>query len=224
MTATPSTSTLLLTVKLQPTQAVVSEEPYLYEDALRDVEGYDYFSGYSESSRIHNNTLHLWQSGCRAGETWNCTLACSDPDTGPSMVWNSPEAMFTLHNCLAYPILATAAAHGWLVQDPPGLLDSFGILSDDVLPFNLTAGVSMTSTSAWPVINGCLQRVCTEFNGDQAGSDCFGLDIHRTSYRAGPLDTLWNVSLVSLSKQFFAASRSITDYDNLGSGRKYRLV
>jgi hypothetical protein len=210
MSSTLLPSSASLTVTLQSTQTAVTTESYLYEDALNDAEGYGYLSDYSGSPRLGNNTLFLWESGCRVGDVWNCTLACSDLEAGPNMVWNSSEAMFTLHNCLVYPILATAAANNWLVQDPAGLLDKFEIPSRDILPTNATAEDAKLGASAWPVINGCLTKVCAPLNGENADRICSGPDMQRTKYRAGPQNNPWKVNLVRFLNMA-VASRLIAD-------------
>lgn len=194
MTSTSSLSHVSLTVVLQPTQSAISTEPYLYSDAVNDALGNGY-SHYIGSPESRNNTLFLWESGCRIGDTWNCTLACSDSETGLNMVWNSSDAMFTLQNCLVYPILATAAAYEWLEQDPPDLLDNFGITPHEMMPINTTTDAER-SGSAWPVINGCLKRACSPFNGYKAEDECSGYDTRSTAYLAGSTDNVWNVSLV----------------------------
>jgi hypothetical protein len=214
MSSTLLTSSASLTVVLRPTQSVVTTESYLYEDALYDARGYGSYSDYPGSPHPGNNTLFLWESGCRVGETWNCTLACLDLEAGPNMVWNSSEAMFTLQNCLVYPILATAAAHDWLVQDTPGLLDKFEIPSRDILPTNTTTEDLKLSTSAWPVINGCLQRVCAPLNGEDSEYSCSRPDTKRTRYRAGPQDSPWLVNMVRFLK-IAVTSRLIADNDGV---------
>jgi hypothetical protein len=214
MSSTLLTSTASLTVVLQPTPTADTIESYLYEDALDDARGYGSAGDYSGSPHLGNNTLFLWESGCRVGETWNCTLACADLKAGPNMVWNSSEAMFTLHNCLVYPILATAAAHDWLVQDPAGLLDKFKIPSHDILPTNATTEDLELSASAWPVINGCLKKVCAPLNAEDVEHECSGPDTKRTRYLAGPQDSPWNVNLVRFLKMS-VASRLIADNDGV---------
>jgi hypothetical protein len=211
MTSTTSSSNVSLTVVLQPTQSVVPTESYLYQDALYDALGMN-LSDYTGSPQHRENTLFLWESGCRTGETWNCTLACSDTEAGRNMVWNSSEAMFTLHNCLVYPVLATAVAHEWLVQDPPDLLDKFGISSHDLLTANATTGKAELNESAWPVINGCLQRVCAPFSGSQNLDQCTRHETQSTTFYSGPQDDSWNISLVRHLAQR-TAFRPIADND-----------
>jgi hypothetical protein len=193
MPTTTSPSNVSLTVFLQPTQSVVLNEKYWYDDALNDAQGYGY-SDYTGSPQPHENTLFLWESGCRTGDTWNCTLACADPENGRNMTWSAPEAMFTLHNCLVYPILATAEAHGWLVQDPPDLLDRFSISARSILSTNTTR--TWEDKLAWPVVNDCLQKVCTPAYGYQAKDHCSVFDTRGTDYSARSNGKAWNIYMV----------------------------
>lgn len=194
MTSASSLFNSSLTVVLQPTQPAIPTQLYLYSDAVNDALGNGH-SDYIASPEPRNNTLFLWESGCRIGDTWNCTLACSDSETGLNMVWNSTGAMFTLQNCLVYPVLATAAAHEWLEQHPADLLEKFGITPHEMMPISTTTDTER-SASAWPAIGGCLKRACTQFNGYKAEDECSGHDTHFPGYLAGSADNVWNVSLV----------------------------
>lgn len=164
-----SASNLSLTLVQRTSQSTLPGEIYSYSDAFSDAVGTN-LSEYSGSPGVANNTLFLWESGCRVNGTWNCTLACSESETAYSMVWNSSETMFTLHNCLLYPIIATAAFHGWLVEDPPGLLDKFTI-SSNVAPIDVAADFS-ENEAIWSVVNGCLVEMCYRTNGYAAKELC----------------------------------------------------
>lgn len=143
-------------------EALPSETPYayLFNDAVSDAFGWN-ASGFAGSPAHKSDTLFLWESGCKIGDTWNCTTACLDPAQGPDMVWNSTDAMFTLQNCLLYPILASAAAQRLLVQDPPGLLEKYGIDIND----NLSAESAPNGTAHFPVLESCVQDFCIEIAG-----------------------------------------------------------
>lgn len=207
-----STSTseivLSLTLKEQPTQSPIIERPYTYEDAFSDALGQDYTSysshgRYAGSPDFRNNTLFLWESGCRTNGTWNCTLACSDSEQGRNMVWNSSEAMFTLQNCLVYPMLLNATAHGWLVEDPPGLLDKFNIIPDDIKT-NYTTDFA-PSSRVRPVIDRCLAASCASLPHygrcvlDDDGNSSHNPWIDRSAYLIGPVDQKWRPSVVSIA-------------------------
>lgn len=68
------------------------------------------------------------------------------------MVWNSTDAMFTLQNCLLYPILASAAAQSLLVQDPPRLLEKYGIDTNNTLDI----GSASNATTYFLVLESCV--------------------------------------------------------------------
>jgi hypothetical protein len=109
---------------------------------------------------VEDNRVYLWQSGCLVNDVWNCDLACSTP----THVWNDTNATFTYQNCLLQPILALSAAQQWLVQDPPGLLNKYGIST------NLTASIGDDPQHAlqWPVVKRCTERFCDEIRPNSA--------------------------------------------------------
>jgi hypothetical protein len=114
------------------------------------------------------------------------------------MVWDSSDAMFTLHNCLVYLILATTAAHGWLEQHPLSLLDDFGINPSKMLSVDNTTNAD-NDRLAWRVIFGCVQSVCASYFGEALVNICYRKSTMNTTYRAGPSDRIWNISLVGSS-------------------------
>lgn len=133
-----------LTLIRQPIQTFVPSEGYTYSDAVNDALGFEEGPGTSlfiDSSHA-SDTLFLWESGCLMNGTNDCGLACSYSEEGLNMVWNSPNAMFTLHKCLVYPILATAAERGWLVQEQNDLLARFNISASNMLLTNASATYS----------------------------------------------------------------------------------
>lgn len=156
--------TVSLTLKEQPTQSVIHNQSYTYEDALNDALGEEQF-GHGEKypgspDYINDNAVFLWESGCRVNETWNCTLACTNSRIGRNMVWKSSDAMFTLHNCLVYPIILNATRQGLLFEDPPGLLDKFNIIHDSASNDTELSIGHESNTNPLPVVNGCLWALC----------------------------------------------------------------
>lgn len=140
----------------------------------------------------------LWDSGCLMNGTNDCGLACSLSEEGRNAVWKSPDAMFTLHNCMVYPILATAAEHGWLEQEQHDLLAKFNISASNMLLTNVSATYSR-SPMPWKVVNICIKTVCDLLYGIDANTQC---NVHRwisnTSYAAGPETALWLPRMASL--------------------------
>lgn len=213
-----ATYNLQLTVKAQPAQSVLPDQAYLYHDAVFDALGVAMESGgnaneepYAGSPAPVFNTLFLWESGCRFNESWNCTRACLDPYIGPGMVWSAADAMFTLHNCLLYPLLANSSFHGWLVEDPPGLLDTFGISALD-----LTGDEGFkawgANVSTLPVVQDCITAMCDLVYDEPSLSVCsepsgLGWLSWSTAYGVGPtddlgsIDHLWRPVIVRLPRE-----------------------
>lgn len=108
----------------------------------------------------------LYSDGCRVNGTRDCTKACLDTTVGPSIVWNSPDTLFTLHNCIEYPRLSTAAAHGELSAESSKLLEKYNIIANDTLPANAS------NVNAWPVISGCLRKMCFRYYGLDNETEC----------------------------------------------------
>jgi hypothetical protein len=183
-----SVSNISLTLVQQPTQSFPPTATTPYKGAIHDA-----------SVGLHgtNNTLFLWETGCRNNQTWNCDQACLDSDESSEMVWNSNDGLSTLRNCLVYPIIATAASLGWLVEDPPGLLNHFGVSPSDAVSVD-PAQSNETLTSAWSVVNDCLARICDALYGSNSIQECLDYSGARTNYHMGPTDDLWNPRLVSL--------------------------
>lgn len=201
MSSTSGTTNVTLSATSWPTPSEIilvnshQHDVYTYQDALNDVLGYGSPDYPGSPPEALNSTFFLWESGCRIGKTRNCTLACSDTNDGYNMVWNSSDAMFTLHNCFVYPILATAAAYGWLEQHPPSLLDDFGINPSKMVSVDNTPHAE-TDRLAWRIIFDCVQSVCASYYGEATVDTCYQNKTFDTSYRTGPSDRTWNISLV----------------------------
>jgi hypothetical protein len=137
---------------------------------------------------VEDNTVYLWQSGCLTDNVLNCDLACMTPHK----VWNGTNATFTYQNCLLQPILALSAAEKWLVEDPPGLLDKYGIST------NLTTAVGHDPQQSlqWTAMDKCTEKFCKEI---RPNSDyCFGGPGHRKlKYALGGFDPPWYPIVVS---------------------------
>jgi hypothetical protein len=109
-------STTYLTVKELPT-SLAGPSSYSFVDALSDAGFYtakDHNPQAVGRSAHKHNTLYLWESGCHTNDGWDCRASCMNTSTRPHMVWNSTDSIFTLQNCLVYPILGYSAAQGWL--------------------------------------------------------------------------------------------------------------
>ena len=140
----------------------VAPNAYLFNDAVSDAFGWAKADGEFPASPAHEiDTVFLWESGCQLGDAWNCTMACLDTVQGPEMAWNSPNAMFTVQNCLLYPMLASAEAQSLLVQDPPGLLEKYGI---DPSNFQ-DAGPIGNALTHFPVLESCVSEFCVDMAG-----------------------------------------------------------
>lgn len=187
-----SVSNISLTLVQQPTQSHLPTATPLYDDAVYDA---------SVGSPGANNTLFLWEAGCRSNQTWNCDQACSNSNESYEMVWNSNDDLSTLRNCLVYPLLATAASHGWLVEEPPGLLDRFGISPGDMVSVD-SAASNDTLEEAWDVVNDCLYQMCNALYGSDSSQKCHDYNTTRTNYHIGPVDHLWNPKLVRSTPGF----------------------
>lgn len=82
------------------------------------------------------------------------------------MVWNSPDALYTFYNCISYPMISTAAAHGQISTEDLGLLEKFDIIVNDTMPANAS------NVDAWPVISGCLREMCFRYKGQGNEAAC----------------------------------------------------
>lgn len=191
---TASTSILSLTLKKQAIHTSALTQGYRYLDALADGlgllgAGNELFVEPSQA----NDTVFLWESGCMTNGTSNCTSACQNSEESRNMVWNSPDAMFTLHSCLIRPVLLNAAANGWLVEDSPGLMDRIGIHSNDLQQFK-----NLSYPRPIKVVNNCVWAMCSLLYGTQAEEKC---PLHEVSsaYIYGPSEQPWTPSFVSAS-------------------------
>lgn len=208
-----STTNLSLTLTRQPvlpleTMALLGE--YGYEAAISGAFGRGPETLLLDDSSNTNNTVFLWELGCLVNGTPNCTSSCLDPHQSPSLVWNSPESMLTLHNCLLYPILATAAAHGWLVEDPPGLMGKFNISSSDILPIDFNG--TLINPPAWSAVHNCVYSMCKLLDGTQADDRCtFHNTPNYTAYTLGPAVRPWTPYLVRLVQNLISAGEAPAD-------------
>lgn len=153
-------STAYLTVKELPT-SLAGPSSYSFVDALSDAGVYipkDHNPQAVERPAHEHNTLYLWESGCRTNDGWDCRASCMDTSTRPRMVWNSTNSIFTLQNCLVYPILGYSAARGWLNESSPGLLEKYGIPLNDSVSFE----DSREHNKFWPAIRDCRGAMCSD--------------------------------------------------------------
>lgn len=155
-------NTLAQTLTLVERAAIPTTTPnaYLFNDAISDAFGWN-ASEFKGSLPQARDTVFLWENGCKMGDAWDCTTACFDPVQGVEMVWNSTDAMFTMQNCLLYPVLASAAAQLLLVQDPPGLLEKYGIDTSSTLDAESIAN----ATTYFPVLESCVREFCVDIAG-----------------------------------------------------------
>jgi hypothetical protein len=131
------------------------EPLYDYDDALVDGIGY-VANNYPGQPSRSNNTALLWESGCQAGDFWNCTAACLDLERGPTLMRNSVNATNTLQNCIVYPIIAVALASGSLSGDGLTLAQKYNIQP--------MSNVSLSDPAQiWPVFHGCISTYCNTF-------------------------------------------------------------
>lgn len=200
----PAVTTVSLTLKEQPTESAIYNQSYTYEIALNDALG-TYPSYYDRDSErypgspdyTNENTVFLWESGCRVNGTWDCTLACTNSRIGHNMVWNSSDAMFTLHNCLLYPVILHATAHRFLVEEPPGLLDKFNNFPDRTNSHNKLLLDHNYNGAVLAVINDCLRAVCDLVSNDRESYSC-AIDVDRRTYfTVGPPDQSYFPTIVS---------------------------
>lgn len=200
-----STVAFPLTLISQPIQTFAPSVTYTYDDALNDALGLRTGPGTSlfiDPSQT-NNTLFLWESGCIIDGMKDCGLACSSSEEGLRALWNSPDAMFTMHNCMVYPILATAASYGWLVEKPSGLLERFNISISDMLSKNENLSFPK-SPEPWKAVNTCIKTMCNLLYGTRANENNCTMDGwgYKTSYTFGAQRPLWSPTMVSLSSDF----------------------
>lgn len=190
----PSSSSIAsLTLREQSGPSTFSAR-YTFDDAKYDAAG-KLGSQYEASPPPASNTVFLWESGCRANDSWNCTAACMDEEIGPTMLWNSTTAMFTLQNCLINPLVALSAAQGWLLEEPVGLLEKYEIYGarSDLEAFNISEWVSNNEPLAempWGtsslVVNSCTRAFCAEVYSDPRHSECVHVDLmYPTDLRCG---------------------------------------
>jgi hypothetical protein len=180
--STTTAHSLTLIERAAPPTATANA--YLFNDAVSDAFGWN-ASNFTGSPAHKSDKVFLWESGCKIGDTWNCTMACLDPLQGSEMVWNSTDSMFTLQNCLLYPILASAAAQSLLVQDPPGLLEKYGIDTNNTLD----TGSALNATTYFPVLESCVQEFCVDIAGRTEPS-CSPWDYYQNS-TTGPEYAPW---------------------------------
>lgn len=123
---------------------------YSFQDALQDAAGLAPLE----------SELTLYESGCHVDDGWNCTAACLDPALGPALLWDGPEAMYTLQNCMVLPLIAYLLANGSLSQRQASLASKYSIEAD----------LTLWSREGWPVINGCMRAACEE--SSSGAEDC----------------------------------------------------
>lgn len=158
------------------------------------------FAPPSEDLPQRNNTIVLFDSGCYQGNRWNCTAACLDEEQGPGITWSGQNASYTIQNCLAYPIIANAAAQGWLEEKRPGLLKKYGIVPNLSLPTKIS-NAEVDYHYAWPVVRNCMQKFCFLLNDgdDQYDRRSFGPPAPATNYTVGPSSSPWSPRLVRIA-------------------------
>ncbi|KAM0718766.1 hypothetical protein Q7P37_005837 [Cladosporium fusiforme] len=212
-----SSSIAFLTVYQQPAGTPASGEKYNYTDVLSDALGV-LGSNYSASPQPIENTIFLWESGCHlnGSGTRNCTLACANTPATKSF-WNDSNAMFTVHNCLVYPILATASRQGWLVNESSEILNDFGIVDSDVLPVN---DLTRPGEKSWSVVNKCMADICHRLYTDdvEAAPKCSASHGLRTAYSIGPSGLLWHRSMMLNASELCELGRAIPNPDLAGPG------
>jgi hypothetical protein len=162
MSVTPTRTLTLVERVALPT---VPPNAYLFNDAVSDAFGWN-ASEFADSPALEIDTVFLWENGCKTGDGWDCSMACLGIEQGSDMVWNSKDAMFTLQNCLLYPILSSAETQSLLVQDPPGLLEKYGIHAN-ILDAGLVtdAGLYVDATKYFPVLESCVLEFCVDVAG-----------------------------------------------------------
>jgi hypothetical protein len=185
MSITPTRTLTLVERVALPT---VVPNAYLFNDAVSDAFGWN-ASEFAGSPALEIDTFFLWENGCKTGDAWDCTKACRDTEQGPEMVWNSRDAMFTLQNCLLYPILASAATQSLLVQDPPGLLEKYGIYTN-ILDAGLVADAESVAnaTTYFPVVESCVREFCVDLAGRNEWS-CSPWDPSRNNWSGLEIST-----------------------------------
>lgn len=191
------TSIASLTVRELPLQPT-SPSNYSFVEALSDA-GVRMTRDLDPQARgrppHEHNIVYLWEAGCRMNDTWDCQVSCMNSSARAKMVWGSPDAMFTLQNCLIFPILEYTSAKDWLIQDPPGLLEKYGIMPN--------SGVSIgddkkQAQDFWPAIRDCRSAMCSDlFEGKGCPAD------NNATYHATPVmhavgssGSLWQPHLV----------------------------
>jgi hypothetical protein len=159
------TSARTLTLVERVALPTVPPNAYLFNDAVSDAFGWN-ASEFADSPALEIDTVFLWENGCKTGDGWDCSMACLGIEQGSDMVWNSKDAMFTLQNCLLYPILSSAETQSLLVQDPPGLLEKYGIHAN-ILDAGLVtdAGLYVDATKYFPVLESCVLEFCVDVAG-----------------------------------------------------------
>ncbi|KAF3025915.1 hypothetical protein E8E14_014902 [Neopestalotiopsis sp. 37M] len=111
--------------------------------------------------------IQLFPRGCLINGTNDCYTACYNPEVAPYMVWNDANSVFTMWNCISYPVLVSLMQMGRL-NDSENTASAFGIHNESSL------GVS--GQLAWSAITNCTQidaSLCDDFdatlNNDIAG-------------------------------------------------------
>lgn len=114
---------------------------------------YPYWYDFDTAVTYDQGYLNLYEPGCQVGENkWNCTAACLDTNVGPNQTWNATNGMFTLHNCVVLPVIASLLASGKIAKTSLNLTTKYNIVPST----NLTS----RPNEAWPVIRNCISDYC----------------------------------------------------------------
>lgn len=122
------------------------------------------------NASLNDSTLLLNDEGCLdpvSSEIHNCTKACLNA----TAIWKDENAMFTLQNCLVYPVISRMLAAGNLSATAQQTAKEYNIANETL--------IDLTQIIA-PVKN-CIDQVCedgtclTVYEGEYGGVYAYGV-------------------------------------------------
>ena len=128
---------------------ITADRPFGFQDA--------WYEALSPSTvfpdwRGMGNTLVINERGCSIGVgQHNCTQACLDP----RMVWQDQSAMYTMQNCMLYPVISSMLSKDSLSDKATTQAEQYGFLNSTAVDLSTIIHV----------ISSCVDDYCS-------GNDC----------------------------------------------------
>ena len=124
----------------------LAERPFGFQDAWVAAFSPPDAALYAQHS-FNTSTLLLNDKGCGVPQH-DCTTACQDP----LMVWSDMNAMYTMQNCMAYPVISLMLTEGNLSTSAQDTVRDFNIVDSNSIDLKKIVGT----------INGCIDQYCQQ--------------------------------------------------------------